>query len=77
MNRLAWRVMAAVAGMAVVGMTATLAGAQNHPATHTLGDVMQAPFASDGAITDLRGLTVCEPFAHVLTNGRSTSRSVT
>ncbi len=37
----------AVAGMAVLGMTATLAGAQTHPATYTLNDVMQAPFASD------------------------------
>jgi len=46
-NRLACRVMAAVAGMAVLGMTATLAGAQTHPATFTLNDVMQAPFASD------------------------------
>jgi len=47
MNRLACRVMVAVAGMAVLGMTATLAGAQTHPATYTLNDVMQAPFASD------------------------------
>ena len=39
--------MVAVAGMAVLGMTATLAGAQTHPATYTLNDVMQAPFASD------------------------------
>jgi dipeptidyl aminopeptidase/acylaminoacyl peptidase len=46
-NRLACRVMVAVAGMAVLGMTATLAGAQTHPATYTLNDVMQAPFASD------------------------------
>ena len=37
----------AVAGMAVLGMTATPAGAQAHPATHPLNDVMQAPFASD------------------------------
>src|SRR5437868_11612927 len=36
--------MVAVAGIAV---TATLAGAQTHPATYTLNDVMQAPFASD------------------------------
>jgi dipeptidyl aminopeptidase/acylaminoacyl peptidase len=28
-------------------MAATLAGAQTHPATYTLNDVMQAPFASD------------------------------
>src|SRR5512146_2968852 len=47
MNGSAFRVMAAVAGMAVLGMTATLAGAQTHPATYTLNDVMQAPFASD------------------------------
>ena len=47
MNRLACRVMVAVAGMAVLGMTATPAGAQTHPATYTLSDVMQAPFASD------------------------------
>ena len=47
MKRLACRVMVAVAGMAVLGMTATLAGAQTHPATYTLNDVMQAPFASD------------------------------
>src|SRR5215470_4798497 len=46
-NRLACRVMVAVAGMAVLGMTVTLAGAQTHPATYTLNDVMQAPFASD------------------------------
>src|SRR5437667_11395361 len=46
-NRLACRVMVAVAGMAVLGMTATLAGAQTHPATYTLNDVMQAPFAWD------------------------------
>ncbi len=39
--------MVAVAGMAVLGMTATLATAQTHPATYTLNDVMQAPFASD------------------------------
>jgi hypothetical protein len=39
--------MVAVAGMAVLGMTATLAGAQTDPATYTLNDVMQAPFASD------------------------------
>src|ERR1700731_1886065 len=39
--------MVAVAGMAVLGMTATLAGAQTHPATYTLNDVMQAPFAWD------------------------------
>ncbi len=47
MNKLACRVMVAFAGMAVLGMTATLAGAQTHPATHTLNDAMQAPFASD------------------------------
>jgi dipeptidyl aminopeptidase/acylaminoacyl peptidase len=46
-NRLACRVTVAVAGMAVLGMTAALAGAQTHPATYTLNDVMQAPFASD------------------------------
>ncbi|HET9157523.1 MAG TPA: hypothetical protein VFN91_12695, partial [Myxococcaceae bacterium] len=39
--------MVAVAGMAVLGTTATLAGAQAHPATYSLNDVMQAPFASD------------------------------
>jgi dipeptidyl aminopeptidase/acylaminoacyl peptidase len=37
----------AVAGMAVLGMTAALAGAQTHPAKYTLNDVMQAPFAWD------------------------------
>ena len=47
MNRSACRLMVAVAGMAVLGMTATLAGAQTHPATYTFNDVMQAPFASD------------------------------
>ena len=47
MNRLACRVMVAVAGMAVLGLTATLAGAQTHPATYTLNHVMEAPFASD------------------------------
>jgi len=59
-NRLVCRAMAAVAGMAVLGMTATLAGAQTdevkgkppiaaavHPAAFTLNDVMQAPFAWD------------------------------
>ena len=38
--------MVAVAGMAGIGITATLAGAKTHPATYTLNDVMQAPFAS-------------------------------
>lgn len=47
MTRFARRVMVAVAGTAVLGMTATLAAAQTHPATYTLNDVMQAPFASD------------------------------
>ena len=47
MNRLVSRVMLAVAGMAVLGMTPTLAGAQTHPAPFTLNDVMQAPFAWD------------------------------
>ena len=47
MNRLACRVMVTVAGMAVLGMTATQAGAQTHPAPYALNDVMQAPFASD------------------------------
>ena len=47
MSRLSCRVMVAVAGMAVLGMTATLAGAQTHPAPFTLNDVMQAPFAWD------------------------------
>jgi len=46
-NRLACRAKVAVAGMAVLGMTAKLAGAQTHPATYTLNDVMHAPFASD------------------------------
>jgi Tol biopolymer transport system component len=40
--------MVGVAGLLVLGMTATLAGAQTaHPAAFTLNDVMQAPFASD------------------------------
>jgi len=39
--------MVAVAGIAVLGMTATLAGPQTHPAAYPLNDVMQAPFASD------------------------------
>ena len=50
MNRSASRVMVGVAGLAVLGMTATLAGAQAagaHPAAFTLNDVMQAPFAWD------------------------------
>ena len=47
MNRSVCRVMMGVAGLAVLGMTATLAGAQTHPATYTLNDVMHAPFASD------------------------------
>jgi dipeptidyl aminopeptidase/acylaminoacyl peptidase len=46
-SRLACRAMVAVGGMAVLGMTATPARAQTHPATYTLNDVMQAPFASD------------------------------
>jgi dipeptidyl aminopeptidase/acylaminoacyl peptidase len=48
MNRSVRRVMVGVAGLAVLGMTATLTGAQTaHPAAFTLNDVMQAPFASD------------------------------
>ncbi|MGO9641929.1 MAG: hypothetical protein ACLP1Y_11570 [Candidatus Acidiferrales bacterium] len=54
MNRSVCRVMVGVADLAVLGMTATLAGAQTmtqaagaHPAAFTLNDVMQAPFASD------------------------------
>ena len=47
MNRLACGVMVGVSGLAVLGMTATLAGAQTHPAPFTLNDVMQAPFAWD------------------------------
>ena len=48
MNRSVCRVMMGVAGLAVLGMTATLAGAQTHPATYTLSDVMQASFACAG-----------------------------
>ena len=58
MNRSVRRVMVGVAALAVVGMTATLAGAQTdkvkekpplaaggaHPAAFTLNDVMQTPF---------------------------------
>lgn len=44
MNRLACREVA-VAGMAVLGMSATLAGAETGRANYTLDDVMQAPFA--------------------------------
>ena len=60
MNRSMCRVMVGVAGLAVLGMTATLVDAQTdevkekgplaagtHPAAFTLNDVMQAPFASD------------------------------
>ena len=47
MNKSVCRVMVGVAGLAVLGMTAALAGAQTHPAAFTLNDVMQAPFASD------------------------------
>jgi len=48
MNRSVCGVMVGVAGLAVLGMTAMLAGAQTaHPAAFTLNDVMQAPFASD------------------------------
>jgi len=48
MNRSVRRVMVGVAGLAVLGMIATLACAQTaHPAAFTLNDVMQAPFASD------------------------------
>jgi dipeptidyl aminopeptidase/acylaminoacyl peptidase len=60
MNKSVRSVMAGVAGSAVLGMTATLAGAQTdevkekpplaagaHPAAFTLDDVMQAPFASN------------------------------
>ena len=48
MSRSVRRVMVADAGMAALGMTATLAGAQTNPATYTLNDVMQAPFAWAG-----------------------------
>jgi hypothetical protein len=41
-NRFGSRVRVAVAGMAALGMTATLA-AQTHPATYPLNDVMQVP----------------------------------
>jgi hypothetical protein len=50
MNRSASRVMVRVAGLAVLGMTATLAGAQAagaQPAAFTFNDVMPAPFAWD------------------------------
>jgi dipeptidyl aminopeptidase/acylaminoacyl peptidase len=48
MNRSVCRVVVGVASLAVLGMTATLAGAQTaHPAAFTLNDVMQAPFAWD------------------------------
>src|SRR5258708_33032337 len=60
MNRSVYRAMVGVAGLAVLGMTATLAGAQTdevkekpalaaaaHPAAFTLNEVMQAPFASN------------------------------
>src|SRR5262250_595957 len=48
MNRSVCRAMVGVAGFAVLGMTATLTGAQTaHPAAFTLNDVMQAPFAWD------------------------------
>ncbi len=47
MNGLACRVMVSVAGMAVLEMTPTEAGAHTHPASYALNDVMQAPFASD------------------------------
>src|SRR5262249_40088350 len=47
MNRSVCRVMVGVAGLAVLGMTASLADAQTaHPAAFTLNDVMQAPFPS-------------------------------
>jgi hypothetical protein len=46
-NRLVCRVMLAVVGMAVLGNTAPLAGAQTRRTVFTLNDVMQAPFASD------------------------------
>src|SRR3979490_2645865 len=48
MNRSVCRVVVGVASLAVLGMTATRAGAQTaHPAAFTLNDMMQAPFASD------------------------------
>ena len=48
MKRSVCRVMMGVAGLAVPGMTASLADAQTaHPAAFALNDVMQAPFASD------------------------------
>jgi dipeptidyl aminopeptidase/acylaminoacyl peptidase len=46
-NRLVCRVMLAVVGMAVLGNTAPLAGAQTRRTVFTLNDVMQAPFASN------------------------------
>ena len=54
MSRSACRVMVAVAGLPVLLMTATLAGAQTmtqaagaHPAAFTLNDVMQGPYPYD------------------------------
>jgi len=48
MSRSVRRVMVGVAGLAVLGMTATLACAQTaHPSAFALNDVLQAPFASD------------------------------
>lgn len=41
------RATAAVAGLAVLAMTAALAGARTHPAAYALDDVTQAPFAWD------------------------------
>jgi hypothetical protein len=38
--------MVTLAGMAVLGMTATLVGAHTHQATYPLNEVMQAPVAS-------------------------------
>src|SRR5439155_211115 len=47
-KRAVCRVMVGVAGLAVLGMTASLADAQTaHQAAFTLNDVMQSPFASD------------------------------
>ena len=46
MKRSVWAVMVTVAGLAIPGSTATLAGPQTPPAAFALNDVMQAPFAS-------------------------------
>jgi len=66
--------MVAVAGMAVLGMTATRAGAQTHPATYPLNDVAPLALALNGEppllrVTELREPVLEEPAVAYLEEG--------